>query len=1193
MLTSHPGGFGSNTASSGFGAKPAFGSTTGGGGLFGSGSGGTTTGTGGGFGGFGSGTSTGSTFGGSSLFGSASKPAFGTGTTGGTSLFGGGSTGGSTGFGSTTGAFGAPSSTALAGSIGDPPGTAVTPFTPFVEKETGAGGTSVQNTYQNILFQDPYKKWSADELRLADYAQGRRFGTPSGAGAFGSTSFGGTSFGGTTQAGGFGATTSTPSLFGGTGTGGFGSTTGTGTGAFGSTGGGLFGSQKPATGGLFGSSTSQPGQTGGLFGSSFGAPATTTSAFGSTPATTGTGLFGQSAQAKPSGFGFGTTGTGGGFGTGGTGAFGSTQTATSGATTGGLFGTATQGGGLFGSGGQTQTTSAFGGTTGFGQAQQQPTTSLFGGGAQQQAKPAGTGLFGSTGTTGGSVFGQPAATSTGFGGTTSTTTSSLFAPKPATTGLFGSTTTTQPSTTGTGLFGGLGQQQQQQQGGLFGGALGQTQQKPSLFGPSTQQTGTGLFGGQQQAQPSTSLFQTPATQQQQPTGSLFGQQQPAQTTPQSLTTSINDLSAFGTSSLFSNLAPGDVQNPGPLATPLSTSKPKPMRSSILSTYKMYPTNRFVTPQRRGFGFSYSTYGTPTSGSPLSAASTPGSLGPSAIGGTLARSLHKSVSTNSLRRSLNADESILAPGAFSTAGQRNYATTGSIKKLVINRDMRTDLFSTPSKEKQPEASSSRKLTKRVSFDTSNVEEAENGQAGPPEPAAGQTPSGTQEYPRLPGREVNGNGTSSKSTPAGAGAETEPATGKELAVVHEEESGTAAAAAPSPSGAPKQGEYWMKPSRDEIMSMNRVQRQKVADFTVGRHGVGFIRFKVPVDLTTIDLDEIIKGIVVLETRQATVYPNSAKKPPVGRGLNVPAQISLENSWPRGKDKRTLDKHIERLKRIEGTKFENYDVNTGVWTFSVEHFTTYGLDYDDEETDAEEAEQAAKSSAGHQSLHLSEPASPPPVDSDQDDTFEFRKRRRTLPGTFDYTAEDEDEAHLTPRDKSQSFLGDRSAGFSANVLPSTEQDDEQLVEEYGTSGDEESSTSLDGHQAAERDGGSLVRDGIVEADETPGGVLRARMRAIKDSTAPIKFHVTEGDDWMEMLQKTVSPQKRDRAFLKSLMETDAENTQPAKERPSTKALTKSHAVSDGRGFATSIDLMTSLFEKPKPPPSTGVKVGAHLVL
>jgi len=981
------GAFGSSTPAGGaFGAKPAFGTaTTTGGGLFGSSTataGGSGFGGGGG-GGFGTTASSSTPFGGggTSLFGGSKPSTFGTAATAtgtGSSLFGGGG-----GFGGgTSGGFGATGNPGIGTNVGDPPGTATVPFQPFVEKEANSTAGQ-QNSFQNILFMDNYKKWSAEELRLADYNQGRKHGSAGGTSGFGlSSGFGsGTGFGATSQPSGFGSGTSGGGLFGSTqqpasGFGGQASTAG----AFGSGGGGLFGS-KPATGGgLFGS-TSQPAQTGGLFGSTtgtgFGGAATTGTGFGST-ATGGGGLFGSAAAAtaKPAGggFSFGSTGTqqpASGFGTGTGGSAFGTGTGT-GAATGGLFGTGTQqqtGGGLFGGATQQPAATGFGTSTGgFGaQPQQQQTGgSLFG---QQAQKPAG-GLFGSqpaTATAGGGLFGGGGATSTNpFGGAVATQQGGgLFGAKPAATGgLFGGATATQQPAAGGGLFGGLSQtaqpqqQQQQQQGSLFGGLNPAAQQKPSLFGASTASTSGGLFG-QQPAQGGGGLFGTSLTQQPQaqPGGSLFSGSLGAQSTPQSLTASINDVTAYGTPSLFQGLGTNEVQNPGPLATPLSGSKMKTSRrSSILPMYKLQPNSasKFVTPQKRGYGFSYSTFGTPTS--PSSVASTPGALGQSLLGGSLSRPLGKSISSSNLRRSFAPDESILSPGAFSaSSGARYYGSTGSFKKLTINRDIRTDLFSTPSKDKQQPPVDARKLSKRVSFDTS-VAAIENGEQG----SSRQSPNtSTSSAPadlgfiRASGRPngVNGAGSASSESPP----EMEQVKGNELAIVHEEGSpATQTKPTPGRGSSGEAGEYWMSPSKKDIEAMNRHQRMAVTNLTVGRENVGQIRFRVPVDLTNIALDDIQGGIVELQTRSCTVYPVSAKKPPVGKGLNVPAEITLENSWPRtgasDKSNHRIKKHIERLKQIENTEFVSYDTESGVWTFTVEHFTTYGLDYDDEETDAE---------------------------------------------------------------------------------------------------------------------------------------------------------------------------------------------------------------------------------------------------
>lgn len=1225
------GGFGSNTTgtsafggSGGFGSKPAFGTpatTTAGTGMFGGGA--TTASTGGGgfgSGGFGSTNTTSTPFGGStSLFGGA-KPAttgFGTGTSTfgsgtGSGLFGGGATTGTTGFGATT-------NPGIGTNVGDPPGTAVVAFSPTVEKE--AANPSQSNSFQNLLFMDAYKKWSSDELRLADYNQGRKTGGTGGTGAFGSSGFGTGGFGTNTTGTGFGATTGTGGMFGSTqpAAGGFGATnTAATTGGFGS-GGGLFGN-KPATGGLFGgAATTQPAQTGGLFGGGtggFGSTNTaTTGGFGSTAANTGGGLFGgaNTAAAKPAGFSFGTTATGTGTGTG---AFGST-TATPGFgantaatnTGGGLFGntaqTNTTGGGLFGGQQQQPATTGFGGG-GFGAQTQNTGGGLFGG--QQQQKPGG--LFGgsttTTGTTGGLFGGASTGTTPGFGtaATAQPATGGLFGNKPAGTGtgLFGASTTTQQPAAGGGLFGNLGgtaQTQQPAQGGLFGGLGQNAQAKPSLFGGSTT-TGGGLFGNQPAQQQTGGLFGA-STNQQPQTGllgnSLLGASQGQQQPQQAFNASLQDISAYGASTLFSGLPDDKIQNPGPLATPLS-GKSKVKSRSILPMYKLSPANasRFATPQKRGYGFSYSAYGSPAS--PSSVSSTPGGFGQSLLAGSVNRGLSKSISASNLRRSFNVEDSILQPGAFSAnSSMRLLGSAGNHKKLIINKEMRSDLFTSPHKEKQAleDANGSRKLAKRVSFDTSTVETTPDSR-----PAAlenGPSPDDVA-YPQLSGRSSSSNGVNvSKSSPAAATPEIEQAKGKELAIVHEEESPAAVRTEKKPGSAIEPGAYWMSPTAEDIRAMNRMQRQKVHDFTVGRENVGSVTFKVPVDLSNINLDELFDGIIVLVPRSATVYPVAAKKPPVGKGLNVPAIISLEHSYPRGgvaTTGRRLERHIERLKTsIPDTTFESYDKETGVWTFSVEHFTTYGLG-DDEEDDDDVTEV--------ESLPARQPISSPSVvkDStspvDPDDTFEFKRSRRAVPGAFDDAAMSDNE-EVSDAAQRQGTLSPEPQEADA-PLPSREwPEDESMADgpdEYQLEAFEQSSQqgSVDGQDELQ-----LSRYADDNEAQVPAGIMRARMRAFKKSTAPTRIEVAGGDDWTQILQASVrAPRTVDRATLRTLNETGA--AWDAKDRGSP-APQRNAPVPEGPGFATSIDLMKSLFEQAKGPnqpvqasPAKGfVKVGVPL--
>ncbi|KAG8426367.1 hypothetical protein J3459_008206 [Metarhizium acridum] len=1147
-------------------------------------------------------------------------------------------------FNSTTSTFGggggnnwrhvasAPRATGFAtGSVGDPPGHRINTVQRIYEKEPN---TSTTNSFQNILFQEPYKKWSSEELRLV----GLRTGTSTW------ECHGGRCFGVSSGFGGFGSNANanqTTNAFGQTNT-----NTNTG-GLFGNNAGNNLPQQaldleaaglaqmptlltlllvaslvvgnKPA-GGLFGSSNAQTQQSGGggLFGGggtgAFGS-SNTTGAFGQTNTNNaGGGLFGNTAnKTGGTGFSFGNTNnantnTGSAFGAN---TAGTALDLTPANTGGGLFGnnasnTQTTGGGLFGgqNNQQQNTGTGFGG--GFGQQNQnQQGGGLFG----NQQKPAAGGLFGNstaTGTTGG-LFGggntqqQQQNTSGGLFGATNNATSGggLFGGgnKPATGGgLFGGTSTAQPTTGGSSLFGGGNQQQQSTGGGLFGAST--NQQKPGgLLGSSTQ-TG-GLFGGQNNQAQGSSLFGGSTNQQQNQNAlgnSLLGNTQQSINAPQSLTANLSDVSAYGSPSLFAGLGGNDVANPGPLATPLNGNS-KPRKSSILPMYKLAPAtaaSRFATPQKRGFGFSYSSYGTP-GGSPASSiSSTPGTMGRSLLGASSSGPLSKSISASNLRRSFNTEDSILAPGAFSSSSSaRWYGSTGS-KKLVINRDIRSDLFSTPQKDKTEVNGSARKLSKRVSFDTGNVESEDGTPVRNALPAPEDTPKPDETTPR---QNRTTNGTNGSQTP-----EMEQVKGNELAIVHEEDN-SATPEARTPVGfenAP--GDYWMKPTRDELQNMNRMQRQRVDNFTVGRDNVGYIKFKVPVDISSIELDDLCGGIIQLEPRSATVYPVQAKKPPVGKGLNVPAQISLEQSWPRGgRDKRItsdpkrFNRHIERLKRIPDTTFESYDKDTGVWTFGVEHFTTYGLDDSDEESDEEMVPPPGLATPPQR---VSNDAAAMDVLTREDGRPQFRQNA-ALPGAFD----EQDDLYERENIGKQSFLGISSADSAPNDVKLSLEEDyaSERGDEYDLSEDEGMTRSSIGqHLAAELDDTSSENEQDAKRG-TPGGILRARMRAMKDQVGPVTLEVADGDDWMEMLRKTVSPVKRDRQMLREMNDSPSKfalgmdggddnieqdlrkssiwgKSMSKTERTSGLASTQM-AADKGRGFATSIDLMNSLFEKPKP--------------
>lgn len=1027
-----------------------------------------------------------------------------------------------------------------------------------------------------------------------DYAQGRKFGTAGGqVGGFGSSSFGGfgannnttntnTGFGASTTGGGglFGSTNNNT-------TGGFGATnTGTGFGSS-TTGGGLFGS-KPATGGLFGSTTTSAAPaSGGLFGS-------TTGGFGSTTNNTGGGLFGQQAN-KPAGGGFSfgnsTANT--------TGGFGATNTSAAG---GGLFGSSTATAAPFGG----ASTNA-GGGFGFGQTNtaQQPaqTGGLFGGGGgfgaanNTAAKPGG--LFGSSTTnTGGGLFGsapaQPAAG--GLFGNTNTQQQSggLFgsAAKPAGTGLFGNTNT---APTGGGLFGNT---QPAQTGGLFGSTNNQST-TGGLFGAKPAQTG-GLFGSTATQQPAAGggLFGGLGnSQQQQPAlgGSLFGStmQQPQQAQqPQGLTASLTG-SVYGSPQLFAGLE-SPAQNPGPIATPLNTGK-NARKQAIIPAYRINPaaSSRLITPQKRptGYGFNYSTYGTP--GSAMSNTS-PMGLGNSLMaGGSLGRSLGKSISSSNLRHSFTAQNSLLLPDAFSGSAR---SSTGSMKKLNINRNLKVrSLFG--EEEEQPT-----RLKKKVSFD--DVAKANgapkdgelNGVTGALVPT--EQPS--------PADKSNTNG---------------DATGKELAIVHEEGS-------PSPGNAlsrenaaarlnqrdQKLGEYWMKPSLAEAKKMGN---KRIKKFLVGREGAGQVEFS-EVNLDEVNLDEIMGTLVVIEIRRATVYPETTQKPPQGHGLNVPSLITLENAWPRAqagkaavleKKGKRFEKHLERLKRIPDCEFVDYDTTTGRWSFRVPHFTTYGLDDEDDEDDTTMLsdsrdlptptpfKQTPRANGHIPNSAKSDRSMPSPPESDVDDTFDFKKlnssRRKELPGGYDqedvYEDEDDTMGDLNDAavDTPQSFLDERSVGSLAEDDEILDDDHTETLEvdaegESESGEDQEMAGSFPLTRTTEPTAALRFEEEDLFAH--PDALFGLSMANGLGTPMKPNFAAT----WTEQLQRTVSPRKQDR---RALRESQAVYLR-AVDEPST-SLSPSKPAKSAKKLTTSIDLMNELFgqstaKKNVAPPkqSAGVK-------
>lgn len=1007
----------------------------------------------------------------------------------------------------------------------------------------------------------------------------------------------------------------------------------------------MFGSATSKPGGIFGSTASQP-TTGGPFGNSnqsggFGAQNTTNTGFGNTQS--GGGLFGGGNNQQKPGFSFGqNNNTGTGFGASGNSGFG-TNNATN------------TGGGLFGS---NPTNTAFGG------GQQQPASNPFGGfgnNQQNQSQTQGNtgsgfgafsntdqqksgGLFGSNNTANntGGLFGnanqnnqQPAATGGGLFGNANSNQAggtSLFGAKPATTGtgLFGNNNTSNTGNTG-GIFGTNtnNQGQQNQTGGLFGNTNNQQQQKPGgLFGSST---GSGLFGStnnnQQQGNTGSLFGGLGSNNQQQQSGGLFGntnntssifgnsqqsQQQQANNplqAPQAYSASIFDANPYGSRSIFDGLPPPPQQYTGPVATPIG-QKEKSKKGAVLPQYRINPhvASRFVTPQKRqGYGFTYSTYGTPSSAS--SNMSTPGGMSSSLLAGSISRGLGKSLSTSNLRRSFDPDqESLLSPGAFS-AGSTRHSGTGSLKKLTIDRSLRTDLFQSPSalpsSERNDQSRQPSILKKKVSFDASTVGgngdvqngTQVNGVNGVSEERRNSGSSRDSEHEPPGSTQPNGllNGPRAETTPAQP--EMEQVRGNELAVINEDGNQdsqsieTFTKAPQVPERDPQPGNYYMKPSHEEIARMSAEQKRQVSGFCIGRENCGYVIFNQPVNLHKVPLDRIFDDIAQIKLRSVTLYPDATDKPPKGKGLNVPSTIYLANSWPRNrfeKNGRSLAKHVQRLQRVQGTEFVRYERDTGTWVFKVEHFSTYALDYDDEGSEGDTFQSSTLSAPPESPTPRSRlpraGSTPMPAGSIEDsslissefsaessgpdDTFEFR-RKKLLPGAFDdgEISEEENERIIEMgevKDSNRSFLDQRLANSASS---DREQGDfaglNQNADQHLLLGE----TQLDmAGSFPQVDGGS------EQANMDTHTTLGATSKVYGFGT-PGKMQFNDDGDWTEELRRTISPRKQDRQALR---ESQARVMQYKKDNTEMTPKASLRQQTAQPGFATTMDLMNSIFPK-----------------
>ncbi|CAH8300786.1 unnamed protein product [Eruca vesicaria subsp. sativa] len=208
----------------------------------------------------------------------------------------------------------------------------------------------------------------------------------------------------------------------------------------------------------------------------------------------------------------------------------------------------------------------------------------------------------------------------------------------------------------------------------------------------------------------------------------------------------------------------------------------------------------------------------------------------------------------------------------------------------------------------------------------------------------------------GRRSNGviaNGANNENKTNGEVPDTPPVKANEkLNVAHENHGGDKNGSKSSPSRAeiesllPKlhHAEYFTEPRIQEIAAKERVSPGycgRVRDFVVGRHGYGSIKFLGETDVRKLDLEKLVQ----FNNREVLVYMDESQKPPVGEGLNKPAEVTLLNikcmdkkSGKQVMEGPRVEKYKEMLKRKaeeQGAQFVSYDAVNGEWKFKVEHF------------------------------------------------------------------------------------------------------------------------------------------------------------------------------------------------------------------------------------------------------------------
>jgi len=127
--------------------------------------------------------------------------------------------------------------------------------------------------------------------------------------------------------------------------------------------------------------------------------------------------------------------------------------------------------------------------------------------------------------------------------------------------------------------------------------------------------------------------------------------------------------------------------------------------------------------------------------------------------------------------------------------------------------------------------------------------------------------------------------------------------------------------------------ISPPISELRSYTDKELSQVKNLKIVHPKVGAIEFLEPVDCRSIDFG----AIVSFKKASLHLYPRNVDLPPVGKGLNHKAKISLNNVWPKKNrdNPAKLRKWERKLQAQDGREFIEFNKDSGTWVFIVQHF------------------------------------------------------------------------------------------------------------------------------------------------------------------------------------------------------------------------------------------------------------------